>query len=227
MRELFSNVHCVLFDFDGPICSLFADRPAASVAGRLRELAVELGVPAIAPLASADPHAILLGVAAHQPASAVVNRLEEALTQEEIAAAATARPTPHADELITALSARDRRIAVVTNNSPLAVERYLADHQLTGCVSGRVHGRTRDISLLKPHPHALLRALATTRTQAARALMIGDTQADLIAARAAGVRFLGYGRSDADTVALRASGATHITRSLEHILSTLVARDPR
>ncbi|GAA1933011.1 HAD family hydrolase [Streptomyces sodiiphilus] len=222
MRELIGNAHCVLFDFDGPICSLFASRSPESIARRLRELAAELDASALltpALAVSADPHEVLRGIEEQQPDPDLVRRLEEALTREETAAAESARPTPHAGELLAALTAQGRKIAVVTNNSPRAVERYLRLHDLVRHVNGRVHGRTRDMALLKPHPDPLLRALRSTGTPASRALMIGDTPVDLSAARSAGVPFIGYARDTAGESALREAGARHVTRSLQRILT--------
>lgn len=230
MRELIGNAHCVLFDFDGPLCHLFAARPAASVAGRLRELAVsltaELGLPRLLSeelRRSPDPHRVLLGIAAQHPGRGVVPRLEAALTREEISAAATARPTPYAAALLAALTTRGRQVAVVTNNSPLAVERFLNRHRLSGFVGGRIHGRTADFSLLKPHPDAVLRALRSTGTAAERAVMIGDAPSDLQAAHAAGVAFLGFAPGEAEAAALRSAGATRVICSLDEVITALVA----
>lgn len=225
MRRLVSNARCVLFDFDGPVCRLFAVRSAGSIAARLRDLADELAAPTLltaALRASHDPHEVLRGVARRQPEPGVVHRLEQALTREEISAAATAQPTPHAAELITALARRGRTVAVATNNSPLAVEYYLDQHRLAGYVEGRVHGRTRNVALLKPNPDCVLRALDSTGAPPERAMMIGDTPSDLFAARAAGVPFVGYAYSDATADALREAGADHVVRSLERVLTALI-----
>ncbi|MDT0343375.1 HAD family hydrolase [Streptomyces litchfieldiae] len=229
MRELISNAHCVLFDFDGPVCHLFAAHSAESIADLLRDLAAELSVSGLLTAElrdSPDPHQVLRGIASRRPAPGVVSRLEAALTREEISAAATAHPTPYAAALIAALSTRGRQVAIATNNSPLAAEHYLNRHQLAGYVGGRVHGRTRDIALLKPHPDSLLRALASTRTPPRRALMIGDSVADLVAARAAGVPFLGFAWDDGGADRLAAAGAHEVVRSLEHVLTALITPAP-
>ncbi|MDT0322130.1 HAD family hydrolase [Streptomyces millisiae] len=225
MRGLISNAHCVLFDFDGPVCRLFAVRSAESIARRLRDLAAELALSALltADLRdSPDPHHVLRGIAGQRPGHGVVQRLEAALTHEEVFAAASAQPTPYAAALIAALSTRGRQVAIATNNSPLAAERYLAQHNLSGYIGGRVHGRTRDVSRLKPHPDSLLRALASTRTAPADALMIGDSVADLAAARAAGVPFLGYATSRAGFEEFQAAEAEHVVTSLEQVLTALI-----
>ena len=226
MRELISNARCVLFDFDGPVCRLFAVRSAASVARRLRELAAELSLtPLLTPelRASDDPHRVLRALAGQRPGTPAIERLEQALTEEEVAAAATAQPTPYAAALIAALSTRGRQVAIATNNSPRAAEHYLSRYQLSGYVGGRVHGRARDLTLLKPHPDAVLRALASTGTPAAQALMIGDSVSDLLAARAARVPFLGYAPTPPLAEAFTAAEAEHVVSSLEQVLTALIA----
>ncbi|ONK13449.1 HAD-IA family hydrolase [Streptomyces sp. MP131-18] len=226
MRELISNARCVLFDFDGPVCRLFAVHTAESIAHRLRDLATDLSVSALLSAelrASTDPHQVLRGIARRRPAPGVVSRLEAALTREEISAAATAPPTPYAAALIAALSTRGRQVAIATNNSPLAAEHYLNRHELAGYVAGRVHGRTQDMTRLKPHPDSLHRALASTRTEPRHALMIGDSVADYAAARAAEVPFLGYAFDDSGVERLLAAGARDVVRSLEHVLTALIA----
>ncbi|MBL1068534.1 HAD family hydrolase [Streptomyces sp. 7-21] len=225
MRGIVSNARCVLFDFDGPVCHLFAARPAESVARRLRDHIEAIGASQLLTdelRATPDPQVVLLGVAAQRPGAAVVRRVEAALTSEEIAAAGTARPTPHAAALIAALTARGRQVAVATNNSPLAVEHYLTRHSLAGYFGGRIHGRTHDTSLLKPHPDTLLRALASTRTPPEHAVMIGDSPTDCLAARAADVAFLGYAPTPAAAARLKDAGAPLVVRSLDEILTALI-----
>jgi HAD superfamily hydrolase (TIGR01509 family) len=218
MRNLLSNADCVLFDFDGPICSLFAGHSAASVAQRLRALAARQRAQ-VPP--SDDPHAVLRAVTRQQPGSPLARLLERALSQEEINAAATARPTAYAAGLITALAARGRGLAVASNNSPLAVASYLTRMRLAGYFHGSIHGRTGEAALLKPHPDSLRRALRSTATEPRRALMIGDTVADLDAARAAGVPFLGYAPDRARAIELNAAGARHVTTSLGKVLKAV------
>lgn len=218
MRNILSNADCVIFDFDGPLCSLFAVHSAALVADRLR---ARTGAPGDYP--GDDPHAVLRACAARD--STRVGELERALTAEEISAAGTARPTPGAEELVCALAAHGRLLAVASNNSPLAVGRYLARRGLAGAFAGRVHGRTGDLARLKPHPDAVLRALASTGTPARRALLIGDAPADLAAATTAGVAFLGYAPTPRHAAALRAAGALEVATALEPVLRALTTPD--
>lgn len=182
MRELVGSAKCVLFDFDGPLCSLFHRHGGAPWAP---------GVP------GSD--------------------------EEELRAAPHAYPTPYADRLVRTLAATGYRLAVVTDKSPQAVERYLAGRRLDALFAGHVHGREPDAPHPKPDPHCLLRALESTGTHAHDALLIGDAPADVTAAGKAGVPFLGYAPDERRATALREAGAEHITESLREVL---LAVDP-
>ncbi|WP_344320657.1 HAD-IA family hydrolase [Streptomyces macrosporus] len=226
MADLVGAARCVLLDFDGPVCRLFAGHPSALIAEKLKELIEEEdGGELLTPdlRGTRDTHVVLRAVAARRPEGELAERLEALMTEEEVHAAATARPTPYADPLIRTLVATGRRVAIATNNSPRAVERYLAGRRLSSCFAGHVHGRTPDLRLLKPHPHCVLRALESTGTEARDALMIGDTPSDLAAAREAGVPFVGYACNADRAGTLRDAGAEHVVTSLQDVLAAVSA----
>lgn len=227
MRELLDSATCVLFDFDGPLCDLFHKRPAPAVAARLRALAGgEEGeggdgdAPGWLP-ETEDPYRILAAALADRRGAALVPVLEKALTQEECEAAPRAYPTPYADRLIHTLRATGRRLAISTNNAPEAVRCYLRTRATDHVFTGHVHGRTPENLRLKPDPFCLERALHSTGTRAADALMIGDAPRDHEAARALGVPFLGYARNEAKEARLRAAGAEHVVDSLADVLGAV------
>ncbi|WP_313896737.1 HAD family phosphatase [Streptomyces sp. GC420] len=222
LRDLITGVKCVLFDFDGPICRLFAGHRAHAVAESLIDWLEERGQHVLLTdeeRESGDPHAVLRAVDLIHPGSELVEELEERLTAEELHATATAWPTPHADPLVRTWRAVGVRLAIATNNSPKVVERYLADRGLTEAFGPHIHGRTTELDLLKPDPDCLHRALASTGTRPGDALMIGDTPSDLEAANRAGVRFLGYGRDEPRIRRLHRAGATTVVDSLEPVLA--------
>jgi HAD superfamily hydrolase (TIGR01549 family) len=229
MRDLIEAAKAVLFDFDGPICHLFRRRPASAVADRLRQLVLDGDTDGTADWLpeTGDPLEILRA-AFGQPAlikSGAARDIERALTEEEVLAAPGAFPTAYADALIRTLVATGRELAITTNNSQQAVERYLETRTTHELFAGRVHGRSAEGELrLKPDPDCLLRALESTKAQAQDALMIGDAPRDLEAARAAGVAFLGYARNERKEEELRAAGAGHVVGSLREVLLTV---DPR
>ncbi|MFG2761185.1 HAD family hydrolase [Streptomyces wuyuanensis] len=222
IEDLISGADHVLFDFDGPICRLFARHPASGVAeslvgwldrhgGRVRLTDDQR--------TAADPHEVLRTVGMQHPGSDVVEGLEQELTRQELLATRSAWPTAYADPLIRTWSAVADGLAVATNNSPRAAEEYLAGRGLRDCFAAHIHGRGPDLALLKPDPDCVLRALGSLGAAPASALMIGDTPSDLFAARAAGVSFLGYAHDTRRAERLRAAGATVVVESLEPVLA--------
>lgn len=223
MRELIDSASAVLFDFDGPVCDLFHGHPALFIAARFRELSRDAGdgsTPGWMPDTD-DPYRILLAAARQPSSNGLLPLLEDTLTQEELRAAPDAYPTAYADRLIQALRADGRRLAIATNNSQSAVERYLGSRRLEGHFAGHIHGRTPKNLRLKPDPDCLRRALDSTGTRARDALMIGDAVRDFAAARAAGVPFLGYAHSPEKAAALRAAGVPDLVGSLADVLQAV------
>ncbi|MET8981315.1 HAD family hydrolase [Streptomyces sp. NPDC004539] len=227
VEELIGRVRVVLWDFDGPVCGLFAGHPADQVAAGLVKRLEQRGLRDLLSAEerlSLDPHLVLRAVDRRRPGSDLVTELEEWLTEEELTAAVSARPTPYADPLIRTWVAVGARMAITTNNSPRVVGKYLTSRGLTGCFAPHVYGRTGDLQLLKPDPYCLNRALRAMGSAPADALMIGDTPSDLEAARRAGVPFLGYARSESKEELLRGEGAEAVVSSLEPVLEAVRKR---
>jgi HAD superfamily hydrolase (TIGR01509 family) len=224
LRGLIEGARVVLWDFDGPICRLFARHKAERVATELVDWLAGRGLNNLlsdSERDSLDPHEVLRAVDLRHPGSDLVTELEERLTQEELRAAGSALPTAYADPLIRTWTAVGARLAITTNNSPKVVRTYLNDRGLTGCFAPHIYGRTTALHLLKPDPHCLNRALAATGSAPSAALMIGDSPSDLAAANDAGVPFLGYARNDRKGKLLRDAGAGHVVASLEPVLRVL------
>ncbi|MEU4652398.1 HAD family hydrolase [Streptomyces sp. NPDC023723] len=228
LQELITPVQYVLWDLDGPICRLFAGRPAGGIARDLVHKIDALGLGgSLSPAERArrDPHAVLLRVGEQHPGSDLVVELEEWLTRQELTAVPGARPTPYADPLIRTWTALRVVSAVTTNNSARVAAAYLETRGLAGCFAS-LYGRTGDLGLMKPHPYSLRRALTAMGADPSRALMIGDSPSDYAAAAAAGVPFLGYARNEEKAAALVDAGArpTHIVADLSHVRTALLAQ---
>lgn len=121
LGRLVDDARFVLWDFDGPICRLFARHTAQRVAADLVDWLGSRGLRGLltdAERESPDPHAVLRAVDRRHPGSDLVEELEERLTQEELRATASAMPTAYADPLIRTWTALGVRLAVATNNSP-------------------------------------------------------------------------------------------------------------
>ncbi|MFE5106611.1 HAD family hydrolase [Streptomyces sp. NPDC056663] len=215
LSALFASAKCVLFDFDGPVCDLFSIHTAKRVA---EALASELGRRGVDPASVSesagerDPLAVLKAVASLHADLDLVGHLERRLTVEEVKATESAKATPDADLLIHTLRDEGYVLAVTTNNSATAVNHYLAGRNMVDCFGRHVHGRMPDPALLKPHPHCLRRALESTGSAAADALMIGDSRTDREAAQTLGIPFIGYAKNHRKWEALGAEDGVTVER---------------
>jgi beta-phosphoglucomutase-like phosphatase (HAD superfamily) len=217
-EQLLARASCLLLDFDGPMCRLFANSSPRLIAGAMRaHLAgrgVEITDPAYAD--SDDPHWIIRAPIA--PSAA--RELEEILADSEEQAAVSATGTRHADDFVRGMAGRGVRLAVTTNNAPAAVHAYLDRHGLGGYFEKRVYGRSaHDPQLMKPHPDCLQRALADLRVTAGECLMIGDSLADADAAVAAGIPFLGYAASPRKVPRLRAHHPHAVVVGMDRLIA--------
>nr|WP_203602782.1 HAD-IA family hydrolase [Streptomyces coelicoflavus] len=227
LRELVEGARVVLWDFDGPVCRLFAGHAADRVAGELVDWLETLGLKELLTQEEQvhpDPQVLLGAVNRRRHRSDLVADFEERLTREELRAVPTAWPTEYAYPLIRTWSALGVGLAITTNNSPRAVSEYLEMRGLLDCFAPHIYGRTEALHLLKPDPYCLNRALSAMGVAPAEALMVGDTTSDLTAARRAGVPFLGYGHNGRKAKILEEAGAETVVHSLEPVLRLLWER---
>ncbi|MEV0225781.1 HAD-IA family hydrolase [Streptomyces sp. NPDC050704] len=224
LRRLITGARFVLFDFDGPICRLFAGHSSERVAAEQVRLLEQWGLHGLLTpeeQVATDPHVVLRAVDSRHPDSDLVIELEKRLTSEELKAVDSAYPTPYVDPLIRTWHAKGARLAIATNNSPVVAARYLDTRGLVDCFAPHIYGRTQDLSLLKPNPHCLKRALSAMGAESSGALMVGDTPTDFEAAQRADVPFLGYARHEKREEELRKAGAAEVVTSLEPVLRIL------
>ncbi|WP_417682223.1 phosphoglycolate phosphatase [Roseibium sp.] len=119
-----------------------------------------------------------------------------------------------AEDMLRAYSVAGIRIAVVTNK-PEAFSRRILDHfglgAIVNCVVGGDTGPAR-----KPAPDMLLHAVAEMDLHASRALMVGDSPADIGAAVAAGMVSVAV-RGGYTTVPVEELGADVVIDSLRQL----------
>jgi HAD superfamily hydrolase (TIGR01509 family) len=226
--ELLSIIHRtrhLLLDFDGPICSIFAGRPAPAVAARLRQLLGSDGQPLPKSLAGEDdPIEVLRFTSGLDLVTAA--RVEAALRDAELAATESATPTPYARDVILACHQTNRRVAVISNNSQAAVETFLRAQHLAEHVDVIV-GRTEpDPRLLKPHPHLVLRALDALDADPATSVLVGDSPSDIQSARAAGTHSVGFANRPSKSQRLQSVGADALVTTMAELHEALLARPP-
>jgi HAD superfamily hydrolase (TIGR01509 family) len=192
LAAVVARARYVLLDFDGPVCSVFANHAASAVAADLRRVLVNqgVGIPE-ALLTETDPLEVVRYTATVRRPG-LTRRIEEALTAAELTAIGSAEPTPYAREVIVAAHRAGRRVAIVSNNSAAAVRAYLVDRRLDDYVYPVVGRAFADPGRMKPNPAPVLAALDELAADPGACVMVGDSPSDIDAARAAGVAAIGY-----------------------------------
>jgi phosphoglycolate phosphatase len=121
------------------------------------------------------------------PARELLQRASNVIESYELAGVDRAQALPGASDLLTALANRHVALAIVTSNSSRTVYRWLTRSRLVSTI--RIVVGRDSLAPLKPAPDMLERALEHCKRLPSEAVFIGDSDADLKAARAAGVRF--------------------------------------
>src|SRR5712692_7758485 len=143
-----------------------------------------------------------------------LRRASEIIEKIELAGVERAKPLDGALETLAALKNSGAAVAIVTSNSSRTIKRWFevnraisADLQLDTIV-----GRDSGLAL-KPAPDMVLRALEILSAQPSDAAFVGDSEADLLAAKNSGLRFYGIAASKAARDRLLAAGAAEIYSS--------------
>ncbi|MFJ9798385.1 HAD family hydrolase [Streptomyces sp. NPDC101145] len=192
LPEILANAGVVFFDFDGPVCDVFAGLPASEVAKQLASLLASKDAAAGAKAAETDDPIEVLRIA-HEADAGMGQEVEAALTAAEVEAVAVAGPpTPGAAEALRAVNSSGRAVAVVSNNSAECVQRFLEAHGLEEYVA-RIIGRpTGQPHLMKPNPFPLITAAEQMHMDVTNCTLIGDSLTDIQAAHATGTTAIGY-----------------------------------
>jgi beta-phosphoglucomutase-like phosphatase (HAD superfamily) len=220
LTEVIDRTCCLLLDFDGPICNVFAGLPASTVAVRLRGILKESGVVLPSHMDDWDDPFEALRLASGLD-RALVEKVEAALRESELAAIRDAEPTPYAREVMQACAQTGRTVAVVSNNASAVIEAYLTERDLSRLV-GAIVGRTSaDPRLLKPSPHPILEAIRLVEADVRTCALVGDTPADIAGTKAAGIRSIGFANKPGKREKLAALGADAIVSAMEELASAL------
>jgi phosphoglycolate phosphatase len=222
LASLLSRTRFLLLDFDGPVCAIFDGRPAHVIVAELIVVVRAEGVIAPEPVASSrDPFDVLRYAATVNPQLA--ERVELALRRAEVDSTGTARPTPHAVEVIRAYREAGRAVAIVSNNSAAAVHAYLDAKSID--VDAIVARTDADPALLKPSPHLVHTAIDALRAQPATSVLVGDSASDVAAARNAAIASIGFANKPGKREALANAGADVVIDDMRAMLvATPLAR---
>jgi phosphoglycolate phosphatase-like HAD superfamily hydrolase len=178
-----SSARAVLFDFDGPLCHVFAGLPAPSIA---RELADILGDR----LTTDDPLEVLVKSTQYGPG--MLQRIEDALISAEISAVECSTSTPGGVESVRACLSAGLPVGIVSNNSAEAVSTFLNHWNLIGKVKPVIGRAYLHPEWMKPSVKPLERALQELGCAPAAAVFVGDSRSDIQVATAVGVPCVAY-----------------------------------
>jgi phosphoglycolate phosphatase-like HAD superfamily hydrolase len=191
LRHIVAASRVILFDFDGPVCSVFAGVSAAQVAeslvGVLRRGSRGVDTEAFD---TGDPLDVLRYSAEFGPAA--VTDVEDELIRAELEAVRSATPTPDGARAIRSCIASGRLAAVVSNNTAEAAIEYLTIHGLleyVHAVVGRTYGAPHR---MKPSAEPIERALEALSAKPSASAMVGDSPEDITAAQAAATASIGF-----------------------------------
>jgi len=224
LTELVGAARCLLVDFDGPVCAVFAGYPAATVANELRAvIRSHFGgeLPSSLDEHHADPLRMLVEVASLGD-DELTREVAAACRDAEVTAIRTATPTRGAEDVLRAAQAAGYRTAIVSNNATEAIDAYLRRYNLFRYVSvvvARFDGM--DPRLLKPNPYLLDRAVAAVQGQSEQATFIGDSVSDVVAGQAAGVRTIGYANKPGKRDRLTNAGADVVIETMQALAASL------
>jgi HAD superfamily hydrolase (TIGR01509 family) len=223
LDDILIRARHLLIDFDGPICSLFAGTPTAPIADRLREVVRQQGVHLPQVIEDTGNWFEIFSFAA-AVSTDLAARVESELTELECAAVATAVPTPHVNDVISACRDSARSVAVISNNSEKAVRACLAAHDLDSQIDLIAARTSCDPAILKPSPYLIDQAVTKLGTSASACIVVGDSLADIESAQRSGALSIGYARTSNDRERLTTAGAGTIILSMADLALRLRAR---
>ena len=124
---------------------------------------------------------------------------------------------PHVDETITALHSRGLQLAICSSRGRPTLEGYIRRFHWETLVGMVISAN--DVEHHKPHPEPVERILAALDMAPGDAMVVGDTNYDILMGRNAGCHTCGvtYGNQTAD--ALRNAGADHLIDDFAQLLS--------
>lgn len=223
LDDILRRTRHLLMDFDGPICSLFAGTPTASVADRLRKVITRQDIQLRSAIANTtDWFEILAFAASVSPDLAAA--VETELAEIESAAAATAVPAPHVHDAIAACRESGRSVAVVSNNSAAAVRAYLEAHDLAHQVAAVAARTGPDPAILKPSPYLVKQAASALDASPSACAVVGDSPTDIQAAHSAGALSIGYANKPGEHEHMTQAGAGAIINSMADLTLRLRAQ---
>jgi HAD superfamily hydrolase (TIGR01549 family) len=205
----------LLLDFDGPVCKVFAGRPAPVVADELRR---QVAPGEETPPEIDSPHELYIWRATRRPDLA--GWLDDALTASEVAAVQLAAPTPHAHDVIRTAARAGLGVAIASNNAESAIRAYLDLHGI--CDVAAIRGRPyADPAGMKPNPRMVISAAEALGFRPEDCLFVGDSTTDMESSKRAGTLGIGFAKSPCRRSALAGAGAHYVVDEMGELLNAI------
>ncbi|MGW5528201.1 HAD family hydrolase [Streptomyces xanthochromogenes] len=221
LAEVLGPTRAVLFDFDGPICDVFAGRPAPDVASHLADTLSEFDAALGSKAHGTDDPMEVLRLAP-QGGEPALRAIEEELTKAEVTAVRLAGPPiPGAVAALEAARASGRKVAIVSNNSTACVWAFLMLHDLRHLVDAVVGRAPYWPDAMKPDPSSLLRAASALEAHPHDCTLIGDSVTDVEATKATGGRSIGFANKPGKERALTDAGADAVVADMTAVAEAL------
>jgi beta-phosphoglucomutase-like phosphatase (HAD superfamily) len=148
--------------------------------------------------------------------------VEPQLAELESAAATTAVPTPHAHDAMASCRASGRSVAVVSNNSAVAVRAYLEAHDLARQVA-TVAARTEpDSAIFKSGPYLIKQVGDALDAPPSACAVVGGFPTDIRAAHSAGALNIGCANKSGEHERMTQAGAGTVVNNMADL--TLILR---
>jgi phosphoglycolate phosphatase len=218
----------ILFDLDGTMIDTAPDLIHAAnhvlEANRLPQVETRVIQPAVGYGARAMIHAAMASLGREPPDSELTRMTEQFTAYYAENILVDSREFPGLTEALEVLKAEGALIAVCTNKRERLAKSLLKglgiDHYFQA-ITGR-----DTFPKCKPDPAHVLETIRMAGGDAARAVMIGDSSADSLAAQGAGVSFIGvsFGYGESPIEVLRPDAVIHSLNDLIPTLRRLLVR---
>lgn len=141
------------------------------------------------------------------------------LDASEIATSKSASVFPGTRETLDYLKSKAVRLGVLTNSGRMATNELLGRARLLDCFEFVLC--RDDVSVLKPRPDGLVRAISLLGMPKDQIFYVGDSRYDIIAAKQAGVKVIAVPTGNYTEAKLRENGADYVIASISELPSLL------
>jgi phosphoglycolate phosphatase len=206
LNSLLDNARGVVFDFDGTLAEMTIEFPPLYTRVFEMSKAYNVDTTRLSQLYLIEVIDEIASIIDGADGARFRKDALDMIIAEEVAAADNASLFPHSRELIGALKAAGKGVALVTRNCRDAVLRVYPE----AADDVDVFLPRDDVEKIKPDPEHLNRALSLLGVDADQSIMVGDHPIDVISAKAVGMKSVGVLTGKVGIEELTAAGASWV-----------------